>query len=91
MSGCHSGRDDADFLLVVMIAICVRHHDNCNAANLTEGPPSFLAVRLSVREQHHEPVAKHSGCVFKTDAVLFLVREVLGLVPFKIGIMHKPI
>ena len=72
-----------------MIAICVRHHDDCNAANLPEGPPSFLAVRLSVREQDHERVVKHPGCVFKADAVLFLVREVLGLVSFKLCIIYE--
>lgn len=91
MPGCHSGRNDADFLVVVMIAICVRHHDDREAANLTEGPPSFLAAYLPVREQHHERVAKYSGCVFKADAVLLLIREVLGLVPFKLCIIHDSI
>jgi hypothetical protein len=50
MPGCHSGRNDANFLVVVMIAICVRHHDDREAAHLTEGPPSFLAIYLPVRE-----------------------------------------
>jgi len=70
---CHSSRNDADFLLTVIAAIRMSDHDDYVFANLPERPPLFLTIGLPVGDQEHERVAKHSGCVFKADTVLFEV------------------
>ena len=66
----------------------VRHHHEQPVADLAKRLPALLSVFNAVLQGHEEWIPEHLGGVFKADAVLALIGEVLGLIPFKTDSAH---
>ena len=64
------------------------HHHEQRIFDLAIGSPTLLPVLNTIFDRHEERIAKDFAGVFKADAVLALIGEVLGLVPFKTDPAH---
>ena len=66
----------------------MRHHHEQSVADLAKCLPALLPVLNAIFDRHEERIPKHFGSILKADAVLPLVGEVFGLVPFKTDSTH---
>jgi hypothetical protein len=71
----------------IFLSNCVRHHHEQPVADLAKRLPALLSVFNAVLQGHEEWIPKHLGGIFKADAVLALIGEVLGLIPFKTNLV----
>jgi hypothetical protein len=76
---CPAGGDDAEAL----VALRINHAQNLPAAHAKKNY-SFLAIGGSfVDPLNAEWIAKSIGGLFKGNAVLAIIRDGLGVIPFK--------
>ncbi len=67
----------------------MRHHQKQNFVYPSERLPPLLAVDDPLRDRDIQRVIKYPAGGFKADAMLPLIREVLGFIPLKENAIHS--
>lgn len=87
-SGCFSGRNNPDYGFSESAAMT--DHKQICPMTVSENNKSFLLLgMLGIVNDQCFRIIKHRFCLFKSNAMLFLINYVFVLIPFKSHPIHN--
>ena len=73
----------------IFFSNAVRHNHELHTFDLAIGSPALLSILDAILDRHEEKVQKDLAGQLETDAVLALIGEVLGLIPFETNSVRR--